>query len=342
VVTWQGEPPEFIRDAYFAADALGEPLESARGPGEQRWGYYVWSGTPLWLTIEVVGAPEGSRFCVVWPDPNGEPATEMCQRLPGGPARLSFPGPENGSWPEGPYVARLLRESDAGGGERELVAEVGYALGEEPATADPMPTDTGNEIPTFPWPPPQPTTRTVLERTLVAGTAITLGGVADRLTAALGSQGYSEHGFYAVPGGFALATRLEQIEFDGTPKPEPLRWSSALPPRELFSLNDFVRALFTAPVGHYRVIVFVLNDRPFAASGETVSGDEALAWVGAGLNRLPDSIAARPFSERYVATAMIYQFQKAGHEQEPVPNPDGAAAAARQLERSGILTALGQ
>jgi hypothetical protein len=115
-----------------------------------------------------------------------------------------------------------------------------------------------------------------------------------------------------------------------------------LPPRELFSLADFVRALFTAPVGHYRVIVFIVNDQPFAASGETVSGDEALAWVGAGLNRLPDSIAAAPFAEQHVGTAMIYQFQKAGHEQEPIPNPEGAAAAARQLERSGILAALGQ
>jgi hypothetical protein len=256
---------------------------------------------------------------------------------------LSFPGPETGNWPEGPYVARLFRESGAAGNERELVAEVGYALGEGPATAiDPMPTDAGSEFPVFPWPPPQPTTRTVLERPLVAGSAITLGEVADRLTAALGSQGYSEHSFYAVPGGFALATRLEQIEFDGTPKPEPLRWSSALPPRELFSLADFVRALFTAPVGHYRVIVFIVNDQPFAASGETVSGDEALAWVGAGLNRLPDSIAAAPFAEQHVGTAMIYQFQKAGHEQEPIPNPEGAAAAARQLERSGILAALGQ
>jgi hypothetical protein len=90
------------------------------------------------------------------------------------------------------------------------------------------------------------------------------------------------------------------------------------------------------------VIVFVVNDQPFAASGEPVSGDEALAWVGAGLNRLPDSIAARPFGERHAGTAMIYQFRKAGHEQEPIANPDGAETAARQLERSGILAALGQ
>lgn len=337
-ITWQDEPLEFFHGAYFAADAWGEPLESGRGPEADRWGFYVWSGTPLWLAIEVDDAPEGDKLCVLWLDPNEKPATETCQMLPGGPARLSFPAPENISWPEGPYVARLFLESEEGGADREPVGEVSYALGEMPATAGP-----GNgEIPFFPWPPPKPTTQMVLERTLVAGAATSLGEVADRLTTALGNLGYSEHGFYAVPGGFALATRLEQIEFDGTPKPEPLRWSSALPPRELFSLSDFVRALFAAPVGHYRVIVFVVNDQPFAASGEPVSGEEALAWVGAGLNRLPESIAARPFGERHAGTAMIYQFQKTGHEQEPRANPDGAESAARQLERSGILAALGQ
>jgi hypothetical protein len=340
-ITWEGQPPGFFRDAFFAHDAWGEPLRSRRGPPAERWGFYVWSGTPLWLAIEVDGAPEGEKLCVLWPDPNGETASEKCQLLPSGPARLSFPGPENWSWPEGPYVARLFIEADEGGSDRELLGEVHYALGEMPMDAAP-PLDANGEIPTFPWPPPQPTTQMVLEATLLAAGATTLGGVADRLTTVLGNLGYSEHGFYAVPGGFALATRLEQIEFDGTPKPEPLRWSSALPPRELFSLSDFVRALFTAPEGHYRVIVFVVNDQAFAASGETVSGEEALAWIGAGLNRLPDSIADRPFTERHAGTAMIYQFHRVGHEQEPIANPDGAETAARQLERSGILTALGQ
>jgi len=101
-------------------------------------------------------------------------------------------------------------------------------------------------------------------------------------------------------------------------------------------------ALFQGTEGHYRVIVFIVNDQAFAASGETVSGEEAPAWVGAGLNRLPDSIADRPFTERHAGTAMIYQFHRVGHEQDPIANPDGAATAVRQLERSGILTALGQ
>ena len=91
----------------------------------------------------------------------------------------------------------------------------------------------GDDIVSFPWPPPTPTTQAVLDRTLLARNAATLGDVAERLTTALAGLGYSERSFYRAPGGFALATRLEQIEFNGTPKAEPLRWSAGLPPREI-------------------------------------------------------------------------------------------------------------
>jgi hypothetical protein len=174
---------------------------------------------------------------------------------------------------------------------------------------------------------------------LVRGAA-DLGDVAERLTTALDALDYSEHSFYAVPGGFALATRLEQIEFDGTPKGDPLRWSAALPPRELFSLSDFLSALFTAPEGHYRVLVFVVTDRPFSASGAAASQSEALAWLRNGFNALPRSIADVPLDRSHAGTALIYQYRKVGQQREAIANPDGAAPARRQLERSGILSAL--
>ena len=97
VVTWAGERPAFVRATYFADDPWGEPLRSRGGPEAERWGFYVWSGPPLWLVVEVDGAPEGARLCVVWPDPNGEPAAESCQVLPGGPARPRFMVPRIGT-----------------------------------------------------------------------------------------------------------------------------------------------------------------------------------------------------------------------------------------------------
>ena len=343
VITWSGEQHAFVRAVYFTREESGEPLLSRGGREAERWGFYVLSGPPLWLVVEVDAAPEGTHLCVVWPDPNGEPATESCQLLPGGPARLAFHGPENRQWPPGRYVAQLVLAKPS----HEPLAEVAYAIGEElpqgegpPLDGPPKDKPPGDDIVSFPWPPPAPTTQTVLNRTLLVRDAVTLGDVAERLTTALEGLGYSEHSFYRAPGGFVLATRLEQIEFDGTPKAEPLRWSAVLPPREVFSLGSFIDALFSAPEGHYRVIVFVVNDQPFATAARAASQDEALAWLRGGLNRLPDSIATAPLKNVHMGTALIYQFRKVGQARAAVANPDGAEPAVRHLERSGILTAL--
>ena len=337
-IDWAGERPAFVHRTYFANDPWSEPLEPPVDARSERFGFYVWSGSPLWLVIEVDGAPEGRRLCTRWLNPAGEQAAGSCQLLPVGPARLAFSGPDTSSWPENSYLVSLTLQSERG--TINPLGEISYGVGEEPAMANAGEGNGGEDIPTFPWPPPEPTTLTVLERVMVADGVVSLGEVADRLTAALARAGYSERSFYAVPGGFALATRLEQIDFDGTPKPEPGRWSAGFPPREVFSLSDFVSALFMAPEGHYRVIVFVVNDRPFSASGEAVSSEEADAWLHGGLNLLPASIADLRFDQSHEVTALIYQYRKVGHQGRPVANPDGAAAAASQLERSGILAAL--
>jgi hypothetical protein len=334
-IGWEVERPEFFRRVFFAEDPWGDPLIPPEDARSQRFGFYVWSGNPFWLVAEVDAAPEGRRLCVRWQSPAREEAAETCQLLPRGPARLAFAGPETSGWPEDSYAARLLLESERG--YLMPIAGIAFGIGEQM----PMTTPGDEEgIPTFPWPPPRPTTLTVLDRTLLPDGETTLGEIGELLTSALRRARYAEGSFYSVPGGFALATRLEQIEFDGTPKPEPGRWSAALPPRELFSLSDFVRALFTAPEGHYRVIVFVVNDRAFAASEETVTREMAQAWLAGGLNRLPASIAQASFGHGHAITALVYQFHKVGQQREPIPNPDGAAAAEQQLDRSGILAAL--
>src|SRR3546814_13846786 len=98
------------------------------------------------------------------------------------------------------------------------------------------------------------------------GGAANLGAVAERLSDALHAAGYESPAFYSAPGGYAMVARLEQIEADGTPKPVPMRWSTALPSREIFSLRDYFSALLPAPAGHYRLIVFVVSHTPFAPS----------------------------------------------------------------------------
>jgi len=148
-----------------------------------------------------------------------------------------------------------------------------------------------------------------------------------KLSRALDSRGYVEKSYYAVPGGFAIGTRLEQIDDSGRPKTEPARWASSPGPINPFSLGAYVRALFTAPKGRYRIIVFIVTATPFGSSGKTVSADEAQKWLSAGLNKLPPSIGAQPYTPDVTTTALIYEFERVG---------DSTATPAHEVTQSSI------
>lgn len=195
-------------------------------------------------------------------------------------------------------------------------------------------------MPAFPWPPPKPTSRVALQRDLLARGPATLADIGRHLETSLASVGYGEWSYYSVPGGFALATRLEQILPDGKPRSGPQRWSTALPVQPVFSLGDYLKALFTAPQGDYRVIVFVVTDQAFAASSDETTEAQAMDWLGGGMDRLPPTLAIRPFSASTAGSALVYQFRKAGLADAPIANPDGAPSASIQLDASGITAAL--
>ncbi|MGD2115814.1 MAG: hypothetical protein PVG07_12215, partial [Acidobacteriota bacterium] len=110
--------------------------------------------------------------------------------------------------------------------------------------------------------------------------------------------------------------------------------------RDVFSLQELVRALFTAPEGHYRVIVFAVTGRPVAPSDEAPTREDAGEWLGQGLARLPRSLGELPWTADHACTALIYQFRQVGAGSEPQVNPPDAPPARTQLERTGILSAL--
>src|SRR3546814_19896976 len=109
-----------------------------------------------------------------------------------------------------------------------------------------------------------------------------------------------------------------------------MRGSTALPSREIFSLRDYFSALFSAPEGHYRVIVFVVSDKPFATSRGAASREHAAPWLQGGLNLLPAAIANLPVSANHACTALIYQFPKQGFQGEAASVLDGAPEASVQ------------
>jgi len=201
------------------------------------------------------------------------------------------------------------------------------------------------KLPEFPFPPPDPSGRLRIPRELLTGAAAapTFGLVATRLENALLRNGYAELSYFAVPEGFTVVTQLERINPDATPAAEQ-RWNIAVAPVSLksFSLDAYVRALLQKDAGYFRVIAFVFTSEPFVASGKKVPVDEAMKWVDKGANTLPHDVAARPYGEDMVATALVYEFEVHTHganAQLRKPSPhDGA----EHLRASGILRALGE
>lgn len=197
-------------------------------------------------------------------------------------------------------------------------------------------------MPSFPWPPPQASTQLVLPNNLlVPGQQNpTLGTVDNRIAAALTGAGYPERSYLAVPDGFAIVTKLEQIADDGTPKQPPARWVTAPGSGpSIFSLSDYIRALFTADPGYYRVIVFAVTDVPFAATGARPTEDQSNNWLRSGFNTLPASLKQKAYSDAYSCTALVYEFERTVSTSPQLTSngPD----AATHLRKAGIWSQLG-
>ncbi|MGO9543775.1 MAG: hypothetical protein ACLPPF_03150 [Rhodomicrobium sp.] len=210
--------------------------------------------------------------------------------------------------------------------------------------AEPIPAPQGQSIPVptgeaalpqFPWPPPAPSASYVFPaETFNAGS--TMGQVTSRILDALEKSGYVERSFFQTQsGGVALVTRLERISDDGAPAPEAQRW----PPGFTSSPSDFaafLRGLFYAEPGYYRILVFVLQSDAFAPSPGGVSGEAAKAWLTEGANKLPREVAAQPFGSA-TCTALIYEFASDGTATKMV----GSALTGKQhLEKAGLLAVL--
>jgi hypothetical protein len=195
-------------------------------------------------------------------------------------------------------------------------------------------------VPSFPWPPPQASgTARIAVSQLVDryGALATMGDVDAALTDVLDATGYVERSYYAVPRGFAIVTRLEQTAEDGTPLSGPGRWAMQPVSTEEFSVLGYVRALFMAEPGYFRVIVFAVTPQPFVQDEEGVAREEAMAWLGAGLNALPESIAALAADSRLRVTALVYEFELPNAGEDPEFAVPGRMTGQDHLARAGIL-----
>lgn len=283
------------------------PIRSRR-----RWIWYG-AGVALALVILVLvglvlsreGRPPASAV--------NEPSTSPQPAPHATPPAESEPGSRTGGG--GPTSA----PPGGGGGGGAVGAEPGPpAVGAEASPPPPPPLRKKSatpKIPQFPWPPPRASASVELPAEFLrksANAGVHWGDVDHTLTSALDSCGYYDRSYYAVPDGFAIVTRLEQMQADGSSKAPPDRWSVAYKPVSGFSLSSYLRALFTADPGFYRIIVFVVTPQFFSQTPIGVSEEEAMQWLQGGLDRLPLDLAMREYTDQYACTALIYQFEQPG------------------------------
>jgi hypothetical protein len=225
--------------------------------------------------------------------------------------------------------------------EPDIGQAIGGLLGLVIGRADPVVGGAADSaLPVFPWPPPRPSAFALLERPwLVPQEPATLGAAGQRLEDAFDRAGYIERSYYRVPGGFALASRAEKIHPDASPFAPPARWS-ADPAGAGRSFLERITALFNAPPGHYRVIVFVVTDQDFAATAQPPSETDAREWVVGGGLRLPQSIAGQPYSAEYYASALIYEFVRRNEREEGQIRTPSDVPGRVHLEKGGLWQAL--
>ncbi|MBQ0943480.1 hypothetical protein KAK07_09040 [Ideonella sp. 4Y16] len=195
-------------------------------------------------------------------------------------------------------------------------------------------------LPPMDWPPPRPTSETEISRQalLVEGAPTTLGDVGRRLQGALDKLNYT-NAYLSVPNGFALVSRIERILEDGRPSPGPGRWSQDPPRNRELSFGAFVQSLFRAPVGRYRVIVFVVTDAPRNRQvPQTAETERRLQdLLDCGSTQLPVEVARLPFSARVRAQALIYEFDKRNANTPAEPATQAQLDARQHLTAAGIL-----
>ncbi len=217
----------------------------------------------------------------------------------------------------------------------------GYPLPAPPGPA----AQPGGEIKQLPWPPPPPSARATIPAELLSNsrTGVTrLWDVKSRLVLAMDKCGYEKSYYAVLNDGFAIVTRIEQIEANGAPMKGGERWSLEVRGLEFsrFLDSQYWSDFFGTKVGYFRLFVFIVTPHPFSAEGEKLTLERAQDWLNEGSTDIPNSIGQLVYSSNYRCEALIYEFESEAGKQPLIRQP-GRISGLEHLIRSKLWNALG-
>ena len=217
------------------------------------------------------------------------------------------------------------------------------------ATADMNASDINNDIaseagqglPEFKIPAPRASAQMVLPRSILPAGSPNLELVGDRLRSQLAAAGYGNLGYYRVTNGFALATGMERVGPDGRPVQGAKRWATEATGlaslSSSFTLASLIRSLVNADPGSYRVMIFVVTNRPVTNSTADMKADTAKVLVVNGASDLPEGFSQARFGPDYRVTALIYEFNRTAVGKPAEFSRPSTRTAADQLRLAKIL-----
>lgn len=183
---------------------------------------------------------------------------------------------------------------------------------------------------------PEPSARCSLE--LLDTSGKTLGELRDHFASALGKANYSAYAAYPYEQGFAIITRIEKCEKDGTLARD--RWANldqtALPLSDVFS-PAYWKRLFEGRDGDFRFFIFTFTSASPIFTGKEATAKDATVWQVEGPSVLPADLRDAKINYPFVFSVMVYQFKAAGDGTVFLKPHEARLGAWEELKASKII-----
>lgn len=155
------------------------------------------------------------------------------------------------------------------------------------------------------WPLPRPDGVADVTQSIAARR--TFGAISGGIVTRLRERGYDSFDYFAVPGGFALATRLERFEGDGRPAAQNRFHVGQLPRARGFT--NYLGRLIWGGQGRVRLLMFVVTNRPFSFGRFQANQEDMRRWASVSNHALPELLAAARAGPATRVSLLIYEFQ---------------------------------